>query len=188
MRVDPAKLPGTGMRRIHGAYIRPAKTDVSPRPIRFHTCINAAGPWAGEIARLAGIGVGDGLLRVPLPIERRFYLYFHLKCAANISAFRKRYVYVVHCPEGPGLDMPFLIDPSGVWCRREGLGHTYLCGRSPTKEQDALIDHSNLDVDHDFFVEHVWPVLAARVPAFSALKVPIRSHIVASTQSLFVCR
>jgi FAD-dependent oxidoreductase domain-containing protein 1 len=46
---------------------------------------------------------------------------------------RKRYVYVIHCPDGPGLDMPFLIDPSGVWARREDFGHTYICGRSPTE-------------------------------------------------------
>ena len=27
---------------------------------------------------------------------------------------RKRYVYVPHCPAGPGLDCPLVIDPTGV--------------------------------------------------------------------------
>ena len=39
---------------------------------------------------------------------------------------RKRYVYVVHCPDGPGLDCPMLIDPSGLYFRREGLAGLYL--------------------------------------------------------------
>lgn len=42
-----------------------------------------------------------------------------------------RYVYVVHCPDGPGLDTPFLIDYSGVYVRREGLGGNYIAGASP---------------------------------------------------------
>lgn len=42
-----------------------------------------------------------------------------------------RYVYVVHCPDGPGLDSPFLIDYSGVYFRREGLGGNYITGASP---------------------------------------------------------
>lgn len=42
-----------------------------------------------------------------------------------------RYVYVVHCPDGPGLDTPFLIDYSGVYFRREGLGGNYIAGTSP---------------------------------------------------------
>lgn len=67
--------------------------------------------------------------------------------------------------------MPFLIDPSGVWCRREGLGHTYLCGRSPTEEEDKMTDHSNLEPDYEWFKEKVWPVLAARMPVFEKLKV-----------------
>lgn len=42
-----------------------------------------------------------------------------------------RYVYVVHCPDGPGLDCPFLIDYSGIYVRREGLGGHYIAGASP---------------------------------------------------------
>lgn len=42
-----------------------------------------------------------------------------------------RYVYVVHCPDGPGLECPFLIDYSGAYLRREGLGGNYIMGMSP---------------------------------------------------------
>lgn len=31
-------------------------TDASPRPIRFHFVVNAAGPWARSIAEMADIG------------------------------------------------------------------------------------------------------------------------------------
>ena len=44
---------------------------------------------------------------------------------------RKRYVYMFHCPDGPGLDLPMLIDSSGVYVRREGLAEHYICGCSP---------------------------------------------------------
>lgn len=40
-------------------------------------------------------------------------------------------MFVVHCPEGPGLGAPLVIDPSGVYFRREGLGGHYLAGASP---------------------------------------------------------
>lgn len=41
------------------------------------------------------------------------------------------------------------------------------------QEEDSKIDHSNLNVDHDFFNEQVWPVLAQRIPAFEGLKVEL---------------
>ncbi len=91
-------------------------------------------------------------MRVPLPVEPR-----------------KRYVYCVHAPEGPGLNCPLVIDPSGTYFRREGYGGHYLCGRSPlNREMEPSID--NLDVDHDFFEEHVWPKIANRVDAFNNIK------------------
>ena len=31
---------------------------------------------------------------------------------------RKRYVYVPHCPGGPGLDCPLVVDPTGVYFRQ----------------------------------------------------------------------
>ena len=32
-------------------------------------------------------------------------------------------------------------------------------------------DTDDLDVDYSYFDEHLWPILAERVPAFEALKV-----------------
>lgn len=37
--------------------------------------------------------------------------------------------------------------------------------------QNEEPDCNNLDVDHEFFQEKVWPLLAHRVPAFESLKV-----------------
>lgn len=42
-----------------------------------------------------------------------------------------RYVFCWHCPDGPGLSCPFLIDTSGAYFRREGIGGNYLGGMSP---------------------------------------------------------
>jgi len=53
--------------------------------------------------------------------------------------------------------------------RREGLTGSYICGRSPTPEEEPSI--ANLDVDYDFFDKNIWPVLATRVPAFESVKV-----------------
>lgn len=106
--------------------------------------VNAAGPWAGALAKLAD---------VLLPVEPR-----------------KRYVYVIDCREPPvGLhDAPLTVDPSGVWFRPEGK--LFLCGKSPEPEQEPPI--GDLDaIDHVFFETEVWPTLAARVPAFEAIKV-----------------
>ncbi|MFP6743736.1 MAG: FAD-binding oxidoreductase [Alphaproteobacteria bacterium] len=56
------------------------------------------------------------------------------------------------------------IDPSGVYFRPEGKG--YLAGRSDPDEPPGF----NFTVDQSYFDDVIWPVLAARVPAFEALK------------------
>ncbi len=79
---------------------------------------------------------------------------------------RKRDVFVLDSPAAlPGC--PLLIDPSGVWLRPEGRG--YLCGAPPRNED---VDDAPLDaIDHAQFDEQLWPTLAARIPAFEALRV-----------------
>jgi glycine/D-amino acid oxidase-like deaminating enzyme len=106
--------------------------------------VNSAGPWAGELAALAG---------VRLPVEPR-----------------KRYVYVLDCRDPPEAlrRAPLTVDPSGVWFRPEG--RLFICGKSPEPDQEPPIGDLN-DIDHAFFDEHVWPHLAARVPAFESIKV-----------------
>lgn len=39
--------------------------------VKFAVCVLAAGDSSGEIGKLAKIGTGEGLLAVPLPIEKR---------------------------------------------------------------------------------------------------------------------
>ncbi|GFV77683.1 FAD-dependent oxidoreductase domain-containing protein 1 [Trichonephila clavipes] len=90
--------------------------------VEFGSLVIAGGAYSSDIARLLHIGEGPGLLSVPIPVEPR-----------------KRYVYVFNCPTGPGIDMPLLIDPSGVYVRREGLGGKYICGRSPAPVSIARI-------------------------------------------------
>ena len=105
--------------------------------------VNAAGPWAGEVAALAG---------VPLPVEPR-----------------KRFVYVIDCREASESlhKAPLTVDPSGVWFRPEG--RFFLCGKSPEESEEPPA--TDLDaIDHAFFESEVWPRLATRVPAFESVK------------------
>ncbi|XP_068832103.1 FAD-dependent oxidoreductase domain-containing protein 1 isoform X8 [Capricornis sumatraensis] len=141
------------LKRIHEVHV---KMDHSQefQPVECAIVVNAAGAWSGQIAELAGVGTGPpGTMQgTKLPVEPR-----------------KRYVYLWHCPQGPGLEAPLVADPSGAYFRREGLGNSYLGSCSPTEEEEP--DPGNLEVDYDFFQEKVWPRLAQRVPAFETLKV-----------------
>lgn len=121
------------------------------REIQFAILVVAAGPHSGEIARMLRIGKGPGLLEAPLPVEPR-----------------KRYVYVIHCRDGPGLTFPLVVGTDGVYCRREGLGGHFVCGKSPSPDEEP--DVANLDVDYSFFDKTVLPSLSERIPAFEAIK------------------
>ncbi|XP_033955101.1 LOW QUALITY PROTEIN: FAD-dependent oxidoreductase domain-containing protein 1 [Pseudochaenichthys georgianus] len=129
-------------RRIKSVKVQ-VNNSLEYQPIECAMVVNAAGALSGKLAAMLGI---------VLPVEPR-----------------KRYIYVLNCPDGPGLDTPFLIDYSGVWFRREGLGGNYIAGTSP--EEALEPDTSDLEVDHQFFEEKVWPHLASRVPALEKLKV-----------------
>ncbi|XP_031455574.1 FAD-dependent oxidoreductase domain-containing protein 1 [Phasianus colchicus] len=122
------------------------------QPISCAIVVAAAGAWTGKLLDSATAGLRGSLTLSPLPIEPR-----------------KRYVYVWHCPGGPGLETPFVIDTSGAYFRREGIAGNYLGSMSPPEGREP--DAGNLEVDHDFFQEEVWPRLAHRVPAFQSLKV-----------------
>lgn len=122
------------------------------REIEFSMLVIAAGAESGEVAKLLNIGTGSGILQTALPVHPR-----------------KRYVYFYHCPDGPVLDFPMMIDPSGTYAVREGIGGYYLAGKSPNVNEEP--NNSNLDVDYQYFDKCVWPVIANRVPAFEAVKV-----------------
>lgn len=150
-------LPDTSVEGQPGEYYQPYRLNVKTadgqvRSIRFAILIIAAGAYSGEVAKLAGIGNGKGYLAAPVPVEPR-----------------KRYVYSIHTPDSPGLITPVTIDPSGTYFRRDGLCGNYICGLSPNSDEEPIAD--NLDVDHDYFDQVVWPILANRVPAFEAVKV-----------------
>ncbi|XP_032905856.1 FAD-dependent oxidoreductase domain-containing protein 1 [Amblyraja radiata] len=140
------------LKRIHHAIVQmPNSTEC--QPVKCALLVNAAGAWSSKVAEMIGIGDGpEGTLEgTKLPIEPR-----------------KRYVYVFHSPDGPGLDCPMVIDYTGMYFRREGLGGNYVGGLSPAEEEEP--DSSNLEVNYEYFHEQIWPKLAQRVPAFQSLK------------------
>jgi sarcosine oxidase len=79
---------------------------------------------------------------------------------------RRRQVFAFECRQAPH-GCPLTIDPSGVYFRPEGA--LFLCGVSPGPEEDP--DTFDLEVDDRWFEQRLWPRLAARVPAFEAIKV-----------------
>lgn len=93
------------------------------------------------------------------------------KIAASVGAAlpvrpKKRFVFVLDCPEKlPGC--PLVIDMTGAYVRPEG--QFFVCGIQPPEDQDP--DCEDLEVDHGFFEEHLWAILAARIPALEQIKV-----------------
>ena len=78
---------------------------------------------------------------------------------------KKRCVFHFRSPASlPGC--PLVIDPSGLYFRPEGSG--FLCGIAPPAEDDP--DSDDFDVPPEMFETQLWPLLAARVPAFEAAR------------------
>lgn len=103
--------------------------------------VNAAGPNAGKVAAMAGLA---------LPVEPR-----------------KRSVFVFEARERFD-DMPLLVDPSGVYVRPEGS--VYITGGAEAEEGERAADPDDFEPDWGLFEEVIWPTLAARIPAFEAIK------------------
>jgi FAD-dependent oxidoreductase domain-containing protein 1 len=115
-----------GVRYVHGEAIELERradrvetvTLADGRRLACGILVNAAGPWAGELAARAGI---------LLPVEPR-----------------KRCVFVVACrADLPG--MPLIVDVTGVWVRPEG--NVFICGVSPAEDADPpasdfAVDHT----------------------------------------------
>ncbi|HCE30084.1 MAG TPA: FAD-dependent oxidoreductase [Comamonadaceae bacterium] len=98
---------------------------------------------AGPWARVVAQWLG-----IDLPVHARRRTVFHFTCPEALP----------HCP--------LLIDTSGIWLRPEGAG--FIAGFSPSEEED--LDDLPLEPDHAAFENHVWPLLAQRIPAFEALR------------------
>ncbi len=79
---------------------------------------------------------------------------------------RKRCVFHVTSPAlTPG--SPLIVDPSGVYIRPEGTG--WLCGVALPEDDDPPSE--DFEVQHELFEQVLWPVLAARIEGFDALRV-----------------
>lgn len=122
------------------------------KQIQFARAIITAGPDNAEICEMLKIGKSSGLLATAAPFKKR-----------------KRYYYAFESMNGPGLDFPLLIDPSGVFVRRDGFGGNFVAGKCPTEEEEE-IDNNNFDVDYRYFEKRIAPILKSRVPSFSDLK------------------
>lgn len=112
------------------------------------TVVNAAGPRAALVARMAGLHV---------PVEPRKRTLFVFDCAAS--------------PQGSasvkGGALPLMIDPSGVFCRPEG--RFFLTGCAPV--EDPAVDWDDFEPRHEEFEDIIWPALAERSVGFEAIKV-----------------
>jgi len=104
--------------------------------------VNASGPRASATARMAGLRV---------PVEPR-----------------KRYSWVFSAERPLPVDLPLTIDPSGVHVRENG-GGTYQCGGH--SDIDPAVDYDDFAMDFALWENHVWPILATRIPQFEAIKV-----------------
>lgn len=106
--------------------------------------VNASGPRAAETAAMAGIA---------LPVEPR-----------------KRFTWIFSAEQPLDQDLPLTIDPSGVHIRQDGP-KTYLAGGPPEPEDDVAVAPDDFAMDHGRWENHVWPIIANRIPQFEAIKV-----------------
>ena len=104
--------------------------------------LNASGPRAVKTAKMIG---------VTLPVEPR-----------------KRYSWVFSAEKPLDRDLPLTIDPSGVHVRENG-GGTYQAGGHAAI--DPAVDYDDFQMDHSLWENHIWPILATRIPQFEAIKV-----------------
>lgn len=132
------------------AAARAIRLDVTGSRIDSVRLADGTSVSCGLLVNAAGTGAQPLALTagVELPIRPKKRMIFTFECREEIT------------------NCPLLIDPTGVYCRPEGRG--FLCGTAPAPDQDP--DSDDFEVDHSLFEETVWPVLAARIPAFEQIK------------------
>ncbi|WP_224824138.1 FAD-binding oxidoreductase [Cognatishimia sp. MH4019] len=104
--------------------------------------VNASGPRAVETARMVGIDI---------PVEPR-----------------KRFTWIFSAEQPLDRDLPLTIDPSGVHVRQDGKT-TYLAGGH--SDYDPAVAYDDFTMDHALWQDHIWPVIATRIPQFETIKV-----------------
>ncbi len=104
--------------------------------------VNASGPRANRTAEMAGITI---------PVEPR-----------------KRFTWVFSAEEPLDRDLPLTIDPSGVHFRQDGASH-YLAGGHAA--YDPAVAFDDFEMDHELWFDHIWPIIATRIPQFEAIKI-----------------
>ncbi len=104
--------------------------------------INAAGPRANTVARMAGLSI---------PVEPR-----------------RRFTWVFAAAEPLSKDLPLTIDPTGVHVRTDGRNYMVGC---PPEDGDPAAPFDDFRFDHELWEDKVWPAIATRVPAFERVKV-----------------
>ena len=104
--------------------------------------VNASGPRAARTSAMIGVDI---------PVEPR-----------------KRFSWVFKAENPIDQDLPLTIDPSGVHVRENG-GGTYQCGGH--SDIDPAVDFDDFTMDHTIWQDHIWPMIATRIPQFEAVKV-----------------
>ncbi|MGB0799488.1 MAG: NAD(P)/FAD-dependent oxidoreductase [Planktomarina sp.] len=104
--------------------------------------VNASGPRANATVQMAGLSI---------PVEPR-----------------KRFTWIFSAEQPLDVDLPLTIDPSGVHFRQDGP-KTYLAG-CPA-DPDPAVAFDDFTMDHNRWQDHVWPIIATRIPQFEAIKV-----------------
>ncbi|CAH8288519.1 unnamed protein product, partial [Schistosoma turkestanicum] len=137
----------------------PNQTRIS---VNFHSVVNAAGPWAAHVAELAEIGSENIPLR--LPVEPRYRQIFVVQPINTLSHIEN------HHPL-PGLDMPFMIDHNRLFIERRDLSGEFIV-YSDNPKFDSFNDNRNQQssANHEFFHEHIKPLLCKRIPGFRDVK------------------
>ena len=104
----------------------------------------------GVVVNAAGPSAGRvaALAGARLPVAPRKRSSFVFDCRSDLSA------------------IPLTIDKSGIAFRPEGRQYIAIMPPDP----DPEVDPKDLEPDYALFEEMIWPILAARVPAFEAIK------------------
>nr|VZI36312.1 unnamed protein product [Spirometra erinaceieuropaei] len=154
---DRPKRPTMSTPYLNEAVI--ALPDGSETRMAFHTCVNAAGPWAADIMSLALRDFDEPMLR--LPVEKR---------KQNIFVVSPDYT-AAPSTHFPGIDAPILIDHSGLFMQRQGLSGDFAVCMNPCRTQNRHPDKEDFEVDYSEFTDQIQPRLARRIPAMATAKI-----------------